>query len=84
MFVATNVVQSSELGEASAALHVLEAATHQGIDVEIRLDNETVVDTLKKIVRGEGIEYEKGGFLNTLMRRTSLRGRYPKKTKGAM
>jgi hypothetical protein len=59
-FPLPGVVQSSELGEARAALHVLEAATVQRIDVEIRLDNEMVVNTLQQIVRGEEVEYEKG------------------------
>ena len=59
-FPLPGVVQSSELGEARAALHTLEAATAQGIDVEVRLDNQTVVDTLTMIVRGAEVDYEKG------------------------
>jgi ribonuclease HI len=57
------VVQSSELGEARAAIHALEAATAQHFDAEVRLDNEAVVATLAKIVRGEEVEYEKGRMM---------------------
>jgi ribonuclease HI len=59
-FSLPGIVQSSELGEARAALHTLEAATAQGFDVEIRLDNLTVVDTLTTLVGGGEVEYEKG------------------------
>ena len=59
-FPLPGVVQSSEVAEARAALHVLEGATAQGFDVEVRLDNRSVVDTLAMIARGEEVEYEKG------------------------
>ncbi len=59
-FPLSGIVQSSELGEARAALHVLEAATSQGFDVEVRLDNATVVATLAALVKGEEVEFEKG------------------------
>jgi ribonuclease HI len=62
-FALPGIVQSSELGEARAAVHILEAATAHHFDVEVRLDNETVVDTLAKIVRGEEVEYEKGRMM---------------------
>jgi len=57
------VVQSSEVAEARAAVHVLEAATDQDFDVEVRLDNKSVVETLTAIGEGGEVEFEKGRHL---------------------
>ncbi len=74
-FPLPGVVQSSELAEARAAVHILEAATAQQIDVDVRLDNETVVETIMKIVRGEEVEYEKGETMWRRARRAIERRR---------
>jgi ribonuclease HI len=51
-FALPGVVQSSELAELRALLHIIEGATSQGVDINVKLDNQYVADTAADVLAG--------------------------------